>query len=287
MLLSKGDQNLEAQNSTLQKAVVVTMNDSHINSTVGLCPKLVNLDDGGTYHPSKTQRWLLSCYTDFWARVNVEAVGYRKILMIIGDLGELDCKRYSAQLITQNKATILSMVRDVLDLATWDALYIVRGTRAHTGRSAWLEEEIGSDVSAVQSDNGVFSWWHIRAMVEGVRFDVSHHASMGRTPWVRTNSTVKLASECLWNYKVERDAIAPDVILRAHNHIYSEARVKNTSAYFLPSWTTKTEFVYRVGQENTLADVGGMAFYCDGGKVTPKLYSYTPERERKVWQMKI
>ena len=64
------------------------------------------------------QRWLYSCYTDFWARVSREATGYRKILILDGDLGELDTKRRSVQLITANKSTILSTVRNVLEVAS-------------------------------------------------------------------------------------------------------------------------------------------------------------------------
>jgi len=38
--------------------IVAVVADTHPNSTVGLCPPEVELDDGGTYHASKAQRWL-------------------------------------------------------------------------------------------------------------------------------------------------------------------------------------------------------------------------------------
>jgi hypothetical protein len=259
----------------------------HINSTVAICPPVVQLDDGGSYTSSRTQRWLWKCWLDFWARVQEDAGGYRKILVINGDLGELDTKRRSVQIITANKSTILNTVRDVLQPASWDALYIVRGTRAHVGKSAWLEEEIGKDLMAQPSDKDIASWWQIRASVEGVRFDISHHASMGRLPWNRTNSAVKMASETIWNYMVERRAEPPNIVIRSHNHIYVDAAVNGTHSYFTPAWTASTEFAYRIGFENTIANVGGLVFLCENGEYIMKHYKYIPDRERRVWQLKL
>ena len=278
----------DVQNSTLQnKVALIVVSDLHINSTVAICPPSVSLDDGGKFTASRLQRWLWSSWQQFWAGVNTDATGYRKVLVLNGDLGELDRKVRSAQLITQNKATILSMVRDVLDVATWDALYILRGTPAHTGRSSWLEEEIGKDFDAVQSDTDVHSWWHLRALVSGVRFDIAHHASMGKKPWTKPNSAVSLASEAIWNYKVERDADPPDVIVRSHNHTYIEGRVNNTQAYFTPCWTGITEYGYRVGYENTMPSIGGLVFYCDDCGWRMDKYMFKPEKERRVWALKI
>ena len=83
---------------------LIAVSDLHINSSVAICPPRVQLDDGGTYHPSPGQRWLNECFADFQARVN-ELKGV-KVLMLCGDMGELDVKRRSNQLITTNKATI-------------------------------------------------------------------------------------------------------------------------------------------------------------------------------------
>ena len=209
------------------------------------------------------------------------------MLVINGDLGELDRKQRSAQIITQNKSTILEMVRDVLEVTSWDSIYIVRGTPAHTGRSSWLEEEVGKDLGAVTSDTDVHSWWHIRATVEGVRLDIANHGSMGKKPWTRSNSANSLASETFWNYKVERDAQPPDVVIRSHNHIFSEGKTLDTRVYFTPCWSGITEYGYRIGHENTLPSIGGMVLFCEDGKFTPKVYTYTADKEKRVWSMKL
>lgn len=37
---------------------LLIVSDTHINSTVAICPSEVELDDGGSYRPSRGQRWL-------------------------------------------------------------------------------------------------------------------------------------------------------------------------------------------------------------------------------------
>jgi len=274
----------------LTKTAVIVIADMHINSAVGLCPPIINLDDGGTYHASRTQRWLYSCYTDFWARVSREATGYRKILILDGDLGELDTKRRSVQLITANKSTILSTVRNVLEVASWDALYVVRGTPAHVGKSAWLEEEIGKDYDATQSQKNVHSFYQVRRTVNGKHLDIAHHAGMSGLGWGRSNSANKLISKALWDYKVDRSQPPPDIIDRAHNHIYVPAIGRDNAlrctieAHFLPCWCGMTEYSYRAGYENVLPSIGGIVHYIeeDGGFVT-KLYDYPLEKGKRLW----
>lgn len=272
------------------KTAVIVVADLHINSTVSLSPPVVNLDDGGTYRASRTQRWLWSCWTDFWAGVNRDATGYRKVLIVNGDLGELDTKRRSVQLITANKSTILSEVRDVLEVANWDALYIVRGTPAHVGKSAWLEEEIGKDFDAVESMPDVHSWYQIRATVNGKRFDIAHHTNgISKLGWNENSAASRIGTQAIWNYVVDRGVEAPDVLDRAHNHrCPPPIQVKNTHVYLCPCWSAMTEYGYRQGFENIIPSIGGLVHYVEeDGTIDTRQYLYEPLKERKVWQMKL
>jgi hypothetical protein len=119
----------------------------HTNSTVGICPPVINLDDGGTYRSSPVQRWLWECWLDQVERVKrIDAS--RKVLILNGDLGELDTKRRSTQLISANKAVIQAMVTDTLAplVDVVDDVIVIRGTMAHTGKGGWLEESIAADL---------------------------------------------------------------------------------------------------------------------------------------------
>src|SRR5512139_2836879 len=97
--------------------LLVVISDLHINSTVAVCPPTVNLDDGGSYHATPAQRWLWECWKDAWRKIREQAAGRRVVLLINGDLGELDTKRRSNQLITVNKSTIQSIILETLEPA--------------------------------------------------------------------------------------------------------------------------------------------------------------------------
>ena len=270
-------------------STVVVIADLHINSTVALCKPVINLDDGGTYHASKSQRWLWKCWLDLWTE-KIKKTSGDKILVINGDLGELDTMRRSTQIISANKATIQLLVLDTIEpaLAWADRVYIIRGTAAHTGKSSWLEEAIAADLDhAVPSPNSA-SWWHLRTVCEGVRFDIAHHASMGKLPQSEKNAANKLAFLAQYRYAVDMKQQPPDVVIRSHNHRYADSG-NNFGTYALctAAWTIATEYVYRIGQENTLADIGAHVFKCEDGKFTPEYISYDYPEVKKIWSMKM
>ena len=269
--------------------LVIACGDLHSNSTVGLCPPRINLDDGGTYGASRVQRWLWSCWLDQVERVKaIEA--RRKVLIINGDIGELDTKRRSTQLISSNKAVIQAIVTDTIaplvDVVT--DVVIIRGTMAHTGKGGWLEESIAQDLDhAIRPGKAKSpaSWYHMRGVFAGVRFDIAHHVSMGSAPMYEKNAANRASAIALWRYMVDMQQDPPNVLLRSHNHRYADSGGNyKTFAVLLPAWTVKTEFAYRIGAENTIADIGSSLFYCSGGKYVHERLIYKAREERKVWQ---
>lgn len=264
--------------------------DLHINSTVGLCTPVVNLDDGGTYHASRSQRWLHDCWLDYCEKVKVSPG--RKVALINGDVGELDTKRRSYQLVSPNKSTIVKLCIDVLSplIEQVEAVYVIRGTCAHTGKSAWLEETIANDITNnVPSSKSVASWWHLRAVVEGVRVDVAHHANMGGLPWTEKHAALRLAERTMWRYAITHKQPAPHLIIRSHNHRTADSYHNyETRAIFTPAWCLPTDYNFRAGHENDLADYGGMIITCQDGTYNyddPVLY--TPRESKKLWSLSI
>jgi hypothetical protein len=200
--------------------------------------------------------------------------------------------RRSIQLVTLNKATIQRMVIDTLQplLDHFDKFLILRGTAAHVGKSAWLEEAIAKDLGnlTIKQDKDIYSWWHYRARCEEVKIDISHHANMGSTPWSKRNAANVLAAKMMWWYQVEMNEKAPDLVLRSHNH----TRASSGDNYpcfvdYLPAWTTKTEFAYRIGMEEVISDIGGMVYICEDGKFERRKYLFPPREARRVWNIKL
>lgn len=272
---------------TTEKTVVVGVSDLHINSRVALSTPNVSLDDGGTYRASRGQRWLWECWLDFWQRIGQVYDDWTKIVIFNGDMGELDLKRRSYQLITPNKADIISMAIDTImpaiDIA--DRVYVIRGTPAHEGKSAWLEEIIARDIdNAVKQSKKVASWYQVRGKIGKKSFDIAHHVSMGGLPWNKGNAAMRLASRTDWAYQVKMKQPSPTFTLRSHNHTWADSGQNfDTYAICLPGWSLATEFAYRIGKENELADIGGLVIEIENGHWTERRHKYDPPESKRVW----
>lgn len=269
--------------------ILIAVGDTHINSTTALCPLGVALDDGGTYKPSHAQRWIWRNWLDFW--VQAGALPGRKIVVFNGDLAELDTKRRSVQLITANKATILKMVQMAIEpvLAIAESVLIIRGTPAHTGKGAWIEEAIAQDLDNIIPAETSASHYHARLQIGGTRLDIAHHAPMGGAPWSRNMAANALAYKLLIYYRLNMHRAPPHLAIRAHNHRaavgYANEGGDSIEVRYLPAWSLATEYTYRAGYENALSDIGGMFVTInDGGhSCAPVLYPYRIT-EGELWQ---
>jgi hypothetical protein len=269
--------------------IIADLGDLHVNQTVAVCPPVVNLDDGGTYHASRTQRWLHECLQDYTAQFY--ALEGRHIVFLKGDAAELDCKRRSVQIISPNKATIQRITQEILEpiVNPADKLIVMRGTPAHVGKSSWIEETIAADYSNTQwSSKSAASWWHMQATIDGVRFDIAHHAPMPGDQQNYPKAAIDLAKRALWHYRVILQQEPPAIISRSHNHRFADSYDNfETRAIFTGAWTVMPEYGYRAGKELSVSHIGGMIYIIDNGKVEAKKIQYHPRESRAVWKLKI
>jgi len=247
------------------------------------------VDDGGTYKASREQRALFESWIDFVGDVKQLTEGTRRVVVFNGDLGELDTKRRSHQLVSPNKAVILRLVIDALtpmiDIA--DDVIITRGTLAHIGKSAWLEEATASDLDNIIPSEKANSWWHFRGVIGGVKFDIAHHGRMGSARRTYKNAANQLVHDTLIDYADMKEE-PPDVIIRSHQHRRSDSGGNfETFGMFTPAWQLITEFGYRIGAENRISDIGGDVFICGGGQYQRHRFDYKPKKGRRVWALKI
>ena len=265
--------------------IVAVVSDLHINSTIGLCPlNGVSLDDGGTYRPSKEQRWLGRCWSDFWDRA--QALGGDRLHVVInGDAVDGDHHDTPA-IVTRNMETQVRMALAVLEPSAGlaDRLYIMRGTEVHTGKQAQWEEFLAKDLDAVPDDAiGSHSWWWLPLEVGGVKFDIAHHpGTSSRRPWTRGAAANRLAAWILSDYAESR-SIPPDVVIRSHNHIFEDSGESHPiRAIITPAWQLCTPFGHRIGGSGKLAHIGGLLFVCEGGQYTMNAVRY--RGRRRSWQ---
>jgi hypothetical protein len=249
-----------------QNIVVAISSDHHTNSTIGLCKPYVELDDGGQYKSSKAQRWLWQCWNEYVEKVKTAVNDHDAKLVSVfnGDIFDGD-HHNTSQIITRNESTMLKMAHDVtrplVDVS--DAVYVVRGTEAHVGKSAGREEMYADDIGAIRDkETGSASWWHLPLNVNGVTFDIAHHGSLGRLPWTKPNATNRIAAAALVA-AAEAGAKPPNLVLRSHLHQYADSgqNYSKTRVISLPGWQIATAYVQRIAP-GALADVGGLIVTC-------------------------
>jgi hypothetical protein len=272
----------------MAKEAVVLISDTHINSVLALCKPFAREDDGSFHQLNKIQRWLWITWEACLNDIDTLTNDYYKNLILVGDIVDLDSKSRSWQIISKNPATVVEHAIDVLEpVVAWaDITFVLRGTEAHTGKSAWAEEELARDLEAEPDpDTDSHSWWHMRAGFSGVTFDIAHHASMGRLPWTYPNGAVKLAATTMIEYS-EWGEPPPDIVVRAHNHRFADSgRSYQTRGIFLPAWQFHTAYLHRIGKPNARPHIGACVFLCDDGEYRFHDLLYRPKRSPR-WSRK-
>lgn len=247
--------------------VLAVVSDLHVGSTVGLCQsEPVELDDGGTYTPSRLQQWLHANWQDFWKRVEKakrRADGFG--VLCNGDLVDGD-HHGTPQIVTRDLNVQLYVLKKlfepVLALSPTTCV-VVRGTEAHVGKGAAMEESFARWVRArgvtVPGDRatGMVSHWHFRGTIGGHVVDAAHHGRMGARPWTRAGVAGNLAAQIVMEAATRGDPI-PEVAFRSHYHTHIDTHhMFPTRLLQTPGWQFHTAYAHRVVPE-VLSDIGGL-----------------------------
>lgn len=276
----------------MSKPVIISVvSDVHAGGTTALCPPVIRLDDGGEYHASKSQLWLMDCWRDYWRQIHAKRQALDAELYVVcnGDAVEGDHHK-SSQIMSANpnaQAACWNAVWAVpLDLKP-DRMVIIRGTAAHVGNSASAEERIADGLRRdkrpiiSEPESGAASWWHWRPEIQNVRLDFTHHGRMGRLPRTRGSNLVLYAWDILDEH-ASNGHPPPHLAFRAHNHKRGDTgdacpvRVVATGA-----WQLGTEYVKKVAADS-LADIGGAYVVIQDGEYEVRQIRYQPERP--IWR---
>lgn len=254
--------------------LIVAFSDLHVGSTVALChPDGIALEDGGRYTPNIAQQWLWQRWLEFWQIVRVE----RKRRPVIGVMnGEfVDGKHHdSTQLASASPEIMASAALDVMAVAmpALSALYVTRGTEAHSGHGAASDYAIARELGAVKDPTtGMSAAYQWRIDIAGAVIDAAHHVSGGSRVSSRGNGIRAEMIDML------ATGDAPDVLIRSHVHSYSDTgrNFWPRQAFVTPAWQLKTAYGHRVTRLRSQA-VGGVLVEIEDGKplpIWPVLYS--------------
>lgn len=269
--------------------------DQHNGSTVALCPPVVRLDDGGEYHASPAQLRITDAWLAYWKRVAEIRDSWSGCQLVTGFNGDMTDGDHhgTTQILSGNPnaqaAAVNGCMQPVLDLKP-DAMFFMRGTEAHVGKSGCAEERIADglrrDGWPVQRDpsTGNSSWWQWDGELAGVRVSSLHHGSVGQRPWTKPNVVANRAAMIFYE-RSKADAKRndgkqtwPHLALRSHMHQYVDTHDQHPVRVIqMPAWQLATAFVQRVAPES-LADIGGIIVKIeDGGyEVEPVLFPPAP-----------
>lgn len=275
----------------MNAAIVAFVTDTHINSKIGLSYPTFQKDDGDIHRSGKAQRWIWSCYLDYCKQVKdaVEKTGYPLYVIHGGEVGD-DLTHSKTQLISPNNtADILKNAAMSMEplLELCDGWFCMRGTEAHSGQNASVDELIARDLGAIEDYNGNSSWWWFRGKFGGVKFDAAHHPGTGgKVPRSRSAIAGRVAADVASDY-MEMGEQPPDIILRGHNHIFSDSgrTYSKFRALIGTSWQLSTAFGYRIGRGTELLPIGGMYFICRDGQYTTHVCHYKAKPSR-YWTVK-
>jgi hypothetical protein len=260
---------------------IVVISDLHINSAVALCKPSVELDDGQEVKISKGQRWLWNNWLDFLERVEKAEPD---TLVVNGDAVEGDTKNRSYQVLTKNRSSAIRFAADVLDplCKMVGASYFVRGTAAHGGKSANIEEDLAKDLGGMRSkETGAYSHWSLNFDVEGVRINFAHHTSMSGIPWGRKKAAMILSERLLFE-SAQNGELAPHLAVRGHVHRWADSYdAYPIRSLILPCWQLATEYIHRINPDS-LAECGGVLIRCSAGNYEIEKIDYKPKA--RTWQ---
>jgi len=273
--------------------LVAHIADTHINSTVGLCPPRFKRKDGGVTLATREQGWIGECWSDFWQHVDnrKKETGAKLLVIWGGDIGDLNFHRQT-QLVEDrdNREAILDAMLECAEepLAIADENIVIRGTEAHSGGSADLDEAFAKHIGASPSPVAS-SWWHFEGDVGGVLFNTSHHPrTSGRLPHTKGPAAARLA-QLAWAAYAERHWVVPNMVGRSHVHYWALGFANGgTWAYYTPPWQLSDAFAMRCGAGGDIEPLGGVLIECgDGLRSVPERYpeqGYLPPRG-KMWKM--
>jgi hypothetical protein len=262
--------------SVPEKVAVVYVTDQHINGATALFPRNFTHDDGAITTPSRTQFAIYDAWADFTEKVKALAPFYRIVTVFGGDVADYDIYDRSLQIISRNPADIQKMVLDTIAplVSVSQQVYFIRGTEAHSGKSAFLEELIANDCENAVHDEQTASWWYLRRYFAGVKFDITHHANMGGKPWTERNAANALAAEVMFQYGARGES-PPKLAFRGHVHRWSDSFDNYyTRAITSGCWAFQNAYSHRIAKGNTLPEIGGLIALCENGNAEVVKHQY-------------
>lgn len=254
---------------------------------MALCPPEVQRDDGDTWLPSKAQLWIRQCWTGFWEHVyNGTKESNAKLYVVVNGECCEGVHHGTQQIITPNmeiqRAAAAELLEPIAKRA--DRFFVVRGTEAHSGKSASEDEAVAADLGAEKGEEtGAYSWWHLELEASGVHVTFDHHATTyGWRPWTEQPAAARQSAIVL-NECAQRGEVPPHVCVYGHGHYLADSgQYTRPRVFYTPGWQLRTAYSHRRGGGHRIRPIGGLLLICQDGLFKPDPWDKLPKR-REPW----
>lgn len=269
--------------------VFVNTGDHHCNSTRGLSAIEMMTEDGGTYRANKAQLWILNCFEDFARNIEKHVkngIRRNKLKWVINGEAVENEHHETKQICTGNPVIQVSNAEKAIRPITAlnpDAIWVNRGSKAHSGPSGCLDEMFARNIGAVPvydnkpPEENIFSRYSLLLEVEEVIFEIAHTGKFSGLPWSGPNVLNRISVE-QWVHYTTHGWHPPHIIIRNHTHHFGTSGQSQDIKIFTvscPSWQLSTEHSEAIAPFNFL-DIGGWIFICNSGKYEPIPITYSP-----------
>jgi len=251
---------------------------------MGLCTGPVMLDGGGTYRPSRLQKKVASNWKEFCTEW-VPRVTKKEPFILVFNGDALDGVHHnSTTQISHNLDDQSRIAKAALGplVEAASAVYWIRGTEAHVGKSGVEEERLARELGAIPDEDGAYARWNLWLDLGGHLCHFTHH--------IGTTGSSSYESTAIWKEMVEAFVEAgrwgerpPQVIVRSHRHRYGEVRMYGKQGLQIstvsPGWQLPTPFVWRLpGARISPPQFGGLMVRAGDEELHTRAMVWTLER---------
>lgn len=228
---------------------LIVVSDLHCGSLSALCPPGFQLQGGGRYTLNREQVLLWSLWNEAWDVWVPHVTGGEPYAVVLngdavdgfphGSVAEV-----SPSLVDQENMAVACLAPIV---ARAEKFFLVRGTEAHSQKSAQSEERIATALRTPKS-NGQHSQYDLWLDLQGHMIHLSHHIGVSDSP---ASEVTALTKEIV---KVGQIAARfgyamPQLLIRSHRHSFAHAvlPVKDgaVGCVTTPAWQLQTPFVFK------------------------------------------
>lgn len=250
----------------------MVVSDLHCGCRAGLYPCDDNdliFDMGMKYVPSNFQTELTGGWNTFWNEFVPEATRDEPYFLVVNGDGIDGAHHNSKTQISQNhadqKRIAKKILAPILNRRECVGLHWIRGTEAHVGQSAEMEETLAEELDAVRDkyqQHSQYTKWLRVGGDKGALIHFAHHiGTTGRTHYETSAVMAELGE--MWVEAARWGNESADIVVRSHRHRNIEVRAPSRKGYTIgivtPAWQGKTPFTQKIpGGRQSEPQFGGI-----------------------------